>query len=202
MQHGEIIMKPNNIYDEIKMSYSDYVNYLLTKYGYAKHDYFRNENCLSKNNKITRTKEGLFCHHIDENKAILLANPNIAKLYPFSYQKANRLVYCNFIEHLLLHIKIVEESRREDENVMVGIGGVLMICQQINGCFRNVPNSGWRKDVFDIIKDRYEDYIVIMQHAKNIIENDAILKKYYSEPKLATDWEGKLIKNIYYDIYK
>ena len=35
---------------------------------------------------------------------------------------------------------------------MVGIGGVLMICQQINGCFRNVPNSGWRKDVFDIIK--------------------------------------------------
>lgn len=85
---------------------------------------------------------------------------------------------------------------------MVGIGGAEMIWQQINGCYRNAPKDGWRKNVFDVIKDRYDDYIVVMKHIKQLVENDICLCKSYSEPKLATDWDGKTIEFIRKDIYR
>lgn len=195
---------PKNIYEELDMSYDDYVAYLLDKYGCVKYDYFTNENCNSKNSKITRTGEGLFCHHIDENKTILLAEPTIAKMHPFEYQKSHRLVYCNYFEHLLLHIKIVKEAHEKVgyEDAMVGIGGAEMLWQQINGCYRNAPKDGWRKNVFDVIKDRYDDYIVIMKYIKQFVEDDVCLYKNYSDPKLATDWDGKTIEFIHEDIYR
>lgn len=199
----KISIVPKDIYEELDMSYDDYVVYLLDKYGCAKHDYFTNENCNSKNSKVTRTNEGLFCHHIDENKTILLAEPTIAKMHSFEYQKAHRLVYCNYFEHLLLHIKIVKEAHEKVgyEDAMVGIGGAEMLWQQINGCYRNAPKDGWRKNVFDVIKDRYDEYLIIMKYIKQVIDNDICLRKDYSEPKLATDWDGKVIKSIYNDIY-
>ncbi len=62
--------------------------------------------CWGRNGNYSRTPEGLLCHHIDEDKASVLSNPRFAKDYPFSYQKRERLVYCDYVEHLLLHHKI------------------------------------------------------------------------------------------------
>ena len=99
-------MDSSEIQSQLKMTYSELVDYLLKKYGPAKCDYFRTEACKSKNPKVSRTSEGLYCHHIDEDKAIMLCNDKFAANNPFEYQKAERLVYCNALEHLILHIKI------------------------------------------------------------------------------------------------
>ena len=67
-------MESTEIKNQLKMTYDELVDYLLKKYGPAQYDYFCNESCKSKNSKVSRTNEGLYCHHIDENKAISLAN--------------------------------------------------------------------------------------------------------------------------------
>lgn len=51
----------------MEMNYDEFVSYLLKKYGPAKYDYFTNATCKTKSKRISRTKEGLFCHHIDED---------------------------------------------------------------------------------------------------------------------------------------
>ena len=103
-----------SIYEKmLKSSYTDIVKYLLKKYGAAKHNYFKDTNCTEKNPLVSRTSEGLYCHHIDEDKAIMLSNDKYAAANPFEYQKANRLVYCNLLEHLLLHVKIAENPNED-----------------------------------------------------------------------------------------
>ena len=65
------------------MTYSELVEYLLKKYGPAKYDYFCTESCKSKNSKVSRTSEGLYCHHIDEDKAIMLSNDKLVEFHEF-----------------------------------------------------------------------------------------------------------------------
>ena len=68
-------MDSSEILAEMEMNYDDLVAYLLGKYGKAQYDYFLTDKCVSKNRKVTRTSEGLLCHHIDENrKGPLLEN--------------------------------------------------------------------------------------------------------------------------------
>ena len=93
---------------QLQMEYHELVEYLLKKYGVAKYDYFCTPECRSKNEKVRRIKEGLFCHHIDEDKCALLSKKEVAQKSSFEMQKAHRLVYCTYIEHLILHIKIFE----------------------------------------------------------------------------------------------
>ena len=60
------------------MDYDQLVQYLLNKYGGAKCDYFTKTNCKNRSKLISRTEEGLICHHIDENKS----NNHISNLIP------------------------------------------------------------------------------------------------------------------------
>lgn len=82
-------MESIEIKNQLKMTYNELIDYLLKKYGPSKYDYFCNESCKSKNHKISRTNEGLYCHHIDEDKAILLSNDKFAAMNPWEYQKAD-----------------------------------------------------------------------------------------------------------------
>lgn len=45
-------------------------------------------------------------HHMDENKSVCLTVGHSL----WEFQKSYRLVYCNLLEHLLLHIKIEEQQ--------------------------------------------------------------------------------------------
>ena len=67
---------------------------------------FATPECRSRSKKISRTKEGLYCHHMDEDKGFCLSEVSSALPQPFESQKKERLVYCNILEHLILHIKI------------------------------------------------------------------------------------------------
>lgn len=154
-------MTLNEVWD---MSYEEYVQYLLKKYGPAIYDYFyinRNGN-LSKNNKVTRSKEGLECHHIDEDKYILLSTPHMAASYPIELQKADRLIYADRIEHLLLHIKIA----RLGTAGTYGCGTAFLI-GSINKIFQNPPQSGWEVNMYNKIVDYYDVYIEILYRLAN-----------------------------------
>lgn len=181
------------------MTYSQIVEKLLSKYGKVPYDYFVSEDCKTKNRKNSRTSEGLFCHHIDEDKAILLANDKYAIKNPFDYQKADRLVYCNFLEHFLLHIKIVEEPRNANanKNELPGIGGAVnFLVKQINDFYNGtIYTQEYLAIATKVIENDYDSYIVMLQHLWNIIKS----KPEYSfiqKEDLARGWDVNVIKKI------
>ena len=157
---------------QMMLSYGDLVAYLITKYGDVKYNYFTNETCATKTRGLTRTRDGLICHHIDEDKADKLSDPQFAIRYPFEYQKAERLVYCNYLEHLLLHISISKlrhekhGSKIEDVKNLSRIimPGVRFICADLNWFYDHADMLvGWKKNCYDTIADNYDDYIDILR---------------------------------------
>lgn len=187
----------------MQMTYSQIVEKLLSKYGKVPYDYFVSEDCKTKNRKNSRTSEGLFCHHIDEDKAILLANDKYAIKNPFDYQKADRLVYCNFLEHLLLHVKIVEEPRNANanKNELPGIGGAVnFLVKQINDFYNGtIYTQEYLAIATKVIENDYNSYIVMLQHLWNIIKS----KPEYSfiqKEDLARGWDGNVIIKILYEL--
>lgn len=115
---------------EKRMSYDELIKYLKNKYGDVKYDYFSNFDTLAKDTGNGRGKEGLYIHHIMEKWFTDLTKNSPWNREEFHY--ADKLVYCNVYEHLLLHMKICLEWKEDDlvadENgfvQLVGIGGVL-----------------------------------------------------------------------------
>ena len=189
-----------SIYESLlKTSYTDAVKYFLKKYGAAKHNYFKDTNCTTKNPQVTRTSEGLYCHHIDEDKAIMLSNDKFAAANPFDYQKANRLVYCNLLEHLLLHVKIAENPNTQaNENELPGIGGAInFICKDLNDIYAGKEfTDDWRKTVAEKVKDNFDDYIAILRYLWNVIESNPIYKAIITKDMLCVGWDGKVVKEV------
>ena len=108
--------------------YERLCRYLKEKYGEVEGPYFVNKNCKTKNESIKRTNEGLFIHHIYEKQAIMLSHPEYAVNQPFEWQKGCNLVYCNYFEHMLLHVAIVKEfleTEAQNTKTAVGIGGLI-----------------------------------------------------------------------------
>ena len=183
----------------LKLDYNNLVQFLLQQYGKAKHNYFKDTNCTTKNPQVTRTSEGLYCHHIDEDKAIMLSNDKFAAANPFEYQKANRLVYCNLLEHLLLHVKIAENPNAQaNENELPGIGGAInFICKDLNDIYAGKEfTDDWRKTVAEKVKDNFDDYIAILRYLWNVIESNPIYKAIITKDMLCVGWDGKVVKEV------
>lgn len=183
----------------LKMSYQDIVSALLKKYGSAKHNYFKDTACKAKNPLVTRTNEGLFCHHIDEDKAIMLCNDKFAVNNPFEYQKADRLVYCNLLEHLLLHVKIAENPNPDaNENELPGIGGAInFICKDLNDIYSGKEFADeWRKNVANKVKDNFDDYIIILRYLWNIVEKNPIYKLIITKDMLFLNSADKVVEIV------
>lgn len=182
------------------LSYAQLVEHLINKYGPVKGDYFVNENCATKNKRITRTAEGLLCHHIDEDKGMMLSNSNMARKHPFEYQKADRLVYCNQIEHLLLHVKIAEESAAcGNAHHLLGIGGaVCFICRELNDCYSGyVFTQAWQIRVMKTVEGDFESYIRILNDFWKIISSDAVYSALVPKRNLALDSKERIVRHIY-----
>ena len=190
---------------EMGMTYDELVQHLLGKYGRAKEDYFLTEGCYSKNKRITRSREGLICHHIDEDKAIMLCNDEYAKRNPFKYQKADRLVYCNILEHFLLHIKIAEEPRNPNanDNELPGIGGAVnLICRQINDYFNGYDfQREWQVIQMSILEGHFEDYIQMLQHLWEVVKRNPVYLETINKKSLCCGWNGNIVKKVYDRIY-
>lgn len=163
---------------ELRMSYDELCLYLQDKYGLAKSDYFATPECKSKSKKIPRTSEGLFCHHICEKSYSNLCEPHIAKISPFECQKIEKLAYCNYLEHLILHLKINVLSRSSFEwaheiGKFFNSMGFFSICMGVNMLYKNQGSpQKWRNDCYLIIKDDFKDYIEILKATLCFVEEN------------------------------
>lgn len=183
------------------MTYNELVDYLLKKYGPAKYNYFCTESCKSKNPKVSRTKEGVYCHHIDEDKAIMLSNDKFAKNNKFEYQKAERLVYCNVLEHLILHIKIAEEPKNSNANKMElqGIGGAVnFICPQINDYYNGYKfKQSHLIKLYSLIENNFDDYINVLKYFLETVKDNPLFKFIITKESLSLGWNKQIVKKIY-----
>jgi|SRR5690625_3823144 len=193
--------------DLLSKTYDKAVDCLLQKYGPAQDDYFREKSyqkfmngeikSISKG-KISRTNEGLYCHHIDEIKELNIANPLFIKRknIPFEYQKKDRLVYCDLIEHTILHVLITKET----SNTFGYLGYETFLKPMIEDWYLNksIPNPGWMKncynksfldpqDAFNILKE--------MQRALGESYFDNLLD-YYEEVKKKEEERIRKLKEL------
>ncbi|MFS0938019.1 hypothetical protein [Enterococcus casseliflavus] len=106
----------------LTLSYEEATQHLLNKHGAVSDDYFRESSyerflkgeikSITKG-KYSKTSDGLYCHHIDENKYSNMSKLPVIKRYkyPFESQKKERLTYCDLLEHLILHALIIKETK-------------------------------------------------------------------------------------------
>lgn len=152
----------NNVYN---MSYDQYCDYLTQKYGSGLSDYFTKS--WNPNPKCKRTKEGLFAHHVDEDKMIMLSEKKIAQMCPFEWQLKDRIVYCDYLEHLFLHSLICKfPNVNKIPNVDVGIGGVVnFLVPELNDMYSGFPVSQpWKQNCFNVVKNDFDVYLVIIEY--------------------------------------
>lgn len=198
-------MDKSEIKKELDMPYDDLVAYLIKKYGPAEYDYFCNESCKTRNKKAPRSSEGLECHHIDEDKAIMLSRPDYAARNPFEYQKADRLVYCNVMEHLILHTKIVEEPHKKGANQfeIQGAGGIVNICMGINDYYNGFEYKQPHKQaLYAHIADNFDDYIGILVYILDMVDNKRPeLCLLLDRERLSKGFEDQIIGKVYHAIH-
>ena len=162
-------------FQEIKnLTYTEYCDYLVQKYGPAKYNYMTK--AYNKNQKVSRTKEGLVCHHRMENKAIMLSDKIWALKFPFEYQLKENLVYCDYLEHLYLHVLICKYPEPIDSQHFVGFGGVVnFIVPELNDVYSGFCSSKeWQKNCYDKVINDEDVYYEILQEFINVMKERGV----------------------------
>lgn len=155
-------------YEKVKeFSYLEYCDYLQQKHGIGLSDYMTKS--WNKNSKVTRTKDGLIAHHKFEDHAIMLSTKEFAMHNPFEWQLAKNIVYCDYLEHLFLHILICEHpSCKKNELEAVGIGGVInFIVPELNDLYSGWKTEQlWRRNCHNLVIDDQDVYLVLLKRFK------------------------------------
>lgn len=156
-------------YEKVKnLDYTDYCKYLQEKYGIGLGYYFTKS--WNKNVKVTRTSEGLFVHHIFENIAPRLSKKEEAMYCPYEFQAPEVLVYCDFLEHLLLHILICEDpDTYSEEDPYIGVRGIIsFIIPELNDVYSGwKAKQEWRKRTHEKIINDKDVYLKLLKRAKD-----------------------------------
>lgn len=191
-------------YDSLlNMSYSNTVSYLLNKYGIVQGDYYENDELTIENKNISRKDDGLICHHISEINNTLVGEANYGKRFPKEEHESTNLVYCNVIEHFLLHSKIAEESLNTDldrAKVAYISSALVNIARQINSVFNgSMPSLDVNVNIADVEKS-YEFYVKALSKLWITVKDNEIYSKVLEKQSLATDRNGTVNKQIYTSI--
>lgn len=127
---------------EIAMSYIDLCHYLTQKYGVIDEPFYKDTDYHNgSNTTIRRSHDGLYIHHIDENKFIMLSNTEYIKMQnaPYECQLPDHLVYCNTLEHIILHWKIYKEYNNRPDKPLITVNGITAPVQLgIGGIFNYI----------------------------------------------------------------
>ncbi len=152
-------------YDQVKdLSYPEYCEYLQKKYGIGRADYMTK--FWIKNQNATRLKEGLVVHHRYDDRAVLLSHSDRARNFPFEWQAAKNLVYCDLLEHLFLHILICEMSPEvTDGGERVGYGSIVnSLALELNDGYSGISNKNkLKRKCFDKVKGDRDLYLVLLK---------------------------------------
>lgn len=152
-------------------TYLEYCDYLQAKYGIGLANYMTKS--YNSNPKCKRTQEGLIAHHKKEDTMIMLSNKEIAQRYPFEWQLKENIVYCDYLEHLLLHVLICKyPSDDKSSCIYAGIGGVVdFIVPELNDLYSGwITNQAWRKNCHNRVLADKEVYLSILRQFIDIEE--------------------------------
>lgn len=168
-----------------RLTYREYCAYLQNKYGTPKASYYNEE---FNRNRISRTSDGLFIHHICEDIKPNLCNKEVAKSYDFNYQLPENLCYCDYLEHLFLHILITEYPNEETDDV-VGIGGSAnYLIPELNNLFSGyVPEQPSKKYVIDCFNRVKDDFITYKYLISRFLSNNDVPKESLIDVVLSGD---------------
>lgn len=148
------------------LSYKECLQELKDKYGPVTGSYFLTESCKTPNKKIKRSSEGLYVHHDyeydpDDDRVNNLSHSEIAIMYPWKYQQAENLTYCNWLEHLILHLKI-NLLRKEQLGFYVLDGVENFFIPQLNTFYAYENDIGTTPEyllvAFSLIEENYDEY--------------------------------------------
>lgn len=188
-------------YEKVRdFTYLEYCKYLQDKYGLSECAYY-NKN-FNKNSKVTRTKEGLAVHHLDEDKMVMLSTKEVAMEFPYEWQTPEHLVYCDLLEHLLLHVLICYyPSPEKQPNADVGIGGAVnYLIPELNDMFSGwETRQEWRKAQHDRIKDDGPTYLAIIDQLIPYLKKRGFKKKilHSSMSDQYGGWDKRINKPLY-----
>lgn len=153
-------------YQQVKdFTYEQYCDHLQAKYGIGLADYMTKS--FNINSKCQRTKDGLIAHHKKEDTTTaILSMKVIAMRYPFDWQMRENIVYCDYLEHLLLHVLICKYlSSDEPDFVKLGINYVVdSIVSELNDVYSGwVARSQWRSNCHEKIINDKAVYLEILR---------------------------------------
>ena len=169
----------------LNLDYDDAVQSLIKKYGAAVDDYFK-ESSYNKflNGKIksptkgktSRTKDGLY--HIDEDKFLNLGNNDfiLVKKPNFKYQTKDRLVYCNLIEHLILHAIITKKTNGE-----FGTPGLIVfLIPKVQEWYINKrkPKTGWEMNCYNTALISSDEAKDLLNDIKLYLKSVKVVQQY------------------------
>lgn len=119
--------------------------------------------------KMQKNKRRPLSSHKYEDHAILLSTKEFAMKNPFEWQKAENIVYCDYLEHLFLHILICENpSKEQNKNEAVGIGGAMVfIIPELNDVYSGwETKQEWRKICHKRIKNDKDVFLALVKRFK------------------------------------
>lgn len=106
----------------------------------------------------------------------MLSTRNVAMLCPYEWQLKENIVYCDYLEHLLLHILICKYPANEVSGKVlhVGLGGIVdYIAPELNDVYSGFEsNQAWRKRCHDKIKNDKDVYLQLLKQFIDIEKND------------------------------
>ncbi|OYR89616.1 hypothetical protein CBF59_10370 [Lactobacillus taiwanensis] len=176
----------NHYLQLMKMSYKEAVNELQGREE-CQYDYFNRQsfkNLARKNFKSINKKdrmpnynknrskysEGLVLHHVYEIKFKNLSYlKSIRNHTDFMYQQKENLVYCNLLEHLILHGLIAKETKNK-----LGIGGYKSIPAQIEDLYSKEKNNklnNQEKILLGAIGLEYQEYKILLAKANKLLND-------------------------------
>lgn len=177
------------------LNYYDYCVYLQKKYGEAQYDYMTKT--FNKNTKVTRTSEGLIAHHKMEIHMIMLSTKEIAEKCPFEWQQKQNIIYCDYLEHLLLHILISETPEPILPNIDVGTGGVVnFLVPELNDFYSGWrPSTQWQKNCLSRVENDEDVYLELIHRFLHNNHNVDML--YSSAGEAYGTWRRKNNKALF-----
>lgn len=194
----------------LNTSYFELVQMLLEKYGnvtdnyYSEKSYNRFLNGEIKSitrGHFSRTNDGLVTHHILENKFQNIGDWYFIKKnnYSFEYQKKQNLVYCNLIEHAILHYLIVKETLG-----LFGGGGLdVYLRSQIYEWYvlGRLPSREWQKIEFtNSFIDKTTAEYLLSKISKLLISINNLPKEAKKEKSFELNYQTLFKAGISYNI--
>lgn len=92
---------------------------------------------------------------------------------------AKNIVYCDYLEHLFLHILICENPQAVNNREIVGIGGVInFLVPELNDLYSGwVATQQWRKNCHDKVINDKNVYLVLLKRFKTNCKDNPFYTK-------------------------